>query len=165
MISEMIGRLGSADVLTRQIARKSLVSMGQAAVSPLIAALRSDQPNVCWEAAKALGEIKDPTAATALVETMKNADGDVSWVAAEALTLMDNMVVIPVLRGLLKYSSFHHFRVGAHHVLSQLNSIEYDDRIQSVLDAIDNLYPEITVPVAAEKSLQEFTLPPLNSTI
>lgn len=163
MISELVAALASTDGTLRQASRKKLVGIGRDAVLPLIVALQADRPHVCWEAAKALGQIGDPSAATALVESMTNPDEDVSWVAAESLVDLGNAALVPVLIGLLKHARFNRFRIGAHHVLNSLKLAEPNRLLDPVLAALDGPSPELSVPVAAETLLLEFVPPPLNS--
>jgi HEAT repeat protein len=55
------------------------------AVEPLIAALKDEDVNVRWPAARALGEIKDPRAVEPLIAALKDEELHVRWPAAEAL--------------------------------------------------------------------------------
>jgi HEAT repeat protein len=80
----LVGTLYGPDATTRQSTRKALVAMGKAAVKPLIALLSDAKPHVRWEAAKALGKIGDPAAATALVEALEDDESNVRWLAAES---------------------------------------------------------------------------------
>jgi len=54
-------------------------------VEPLIAALKDEDVNVRWPAARALGEIKDPRAVEPLIAALKDEELHVRWAAAEAL--------------------------------------------------------------------------------
>lgn len=77
--------LATDDVEKRQSARETLVRIGPEATPVLITLLDSSLSSVRWEAALALKEIRDPASSGALAEAMKYKNGDVRWVAAEAL--------------------------------------------------------------------------------
>ena len=64
-IKTLIMALSSFNDFSRVEARKALESMGSQAVPHLIEALKHPDYLRRWEAAKALGEIKDPSAAPA----------------------------------------------------------------------------------------------------
>jgi hypothetical protein len=55
-----------------------------------------------WEAAKALSEIADPLAATALVNALEDDDADIRWVASEGLTALGRDGLEPLLAALLE---------------------------------------------------------------
>ena len=84
-IAQLIAALGSKDPHKRERSREALVSAGHAALIPLIEKLTSTDDQVCWEAAKALGEIKDPAAAKDLAETLDHNSGDVAGLPLESL--------------------------------------------------------------------------------
>jgi hypothetical protein len=64
-IQNRVADLASSDRRIREGARRSLVTMGIPAVSPLAVALTHEDPQVRWEAAKALQQIADPAIAPA----------------------------------------------------------------------------------------------------
>src|SRR5437588_9016694 len=80
---ELISGLSSKIGFVRLRARRSLVAAGHSAVALLIDVLGSANEQARWEAAKALSEIGDPSAATALVGALEDEDRDVRWMAAE----------------------------------------------------------------------------------
>ncbi len=84
-IASLITELASLDPAARTKARKALVAMRRLAVPSLIQQLSHPKPHVRWEAAKALCGIADPIAASALVNALGDRDGDVRWLAADAV--------------------------------------------------------------------------------
>jgi HEAT repeat protein len=68
----LIADLGNRSGIVRVKARRSLVAMGSQAVGQLTEALTSKVHWVRWEAAKALGQIGDPSAAWSLVRALED---------------------------------------------------------------------------------------------
>jgi HEAT repeat protein len=83
----LMAMLASEDGMIRQKARESLVVLGRPAAPSLSRALRhSKSDQIRWEAAKALGAIRDTRSIPSLVKALSDEDSDVSWLAAEALS-------------------------------------------------------------------------------
>lgn len=154
-IDSLITSLSDRDIKVRERARRTLIHVGQPAVDALIAALSHPNGNVRWEAAKALGELRDPLAAPALVETLDDRRFDVRWLAAEALINIGAAGVPPLLRALQAAPwDAHWLRQGAHHVLRIL---AIDDELHAILvpvvDALECVEPACSVPGAAHTAL------------
>jgi HEAT repeat protein len=94
--------------------------MGQSALPVLIRALDSGNRDVRWEAAKAIGEIGDPSAAAALVSKLDHDYFGIRWLAAEGLITFGRQVLEPLLSALLHDPDAAFLRNGAHHVLYAL---------------------------------------------
>ena len=101
-IPELIAALASPSPVARRKAREALVALGKPAVPSLIQLLSHRKPHVRWEAAKALGGIADPIAAFALVNALKDRDGDVRWLAAEGLAALGRDALHPLLAALIE---------------------------------------------------------------
>jgi len=69
-------------------------------VEPLIAALKDEDVNVRWPAARALGEIKDTRAIKPLIAALKDAEWIVREAAAEALIKIGAPAVEPLIAAL-----------------------------------------------------------------
>ena len=81
-IKALLDDLTCDDVIKCQEARKSLVAMGKPAIPALLEALHHENRQVRWEAAKALGQLADPSAADELVKTLySEEDFDIRWLA------------------------------------------------------------------------------------
>jgi HEAT repeat protein len=153
-IDTLIEKLRSHDGLTRQRARKSLVAMGSRPVASLLTLLVDPRDQVRWEAAKALSDIGDPTAASALVLALGDESFGVRWLAAEALIGLGRDALRPLLGALEQDSGSILCRQGAHHVLSILAEQGLRDQVAPVLAALEGIEPDIDVPLAAQKALQ-----------
>lgn len=156
-IKMLIGNLGSSDGLVRQKARFALIHKGQAAVQPLIEALRNPEPHIRWEAAKALVEIHSPLAAPALVDTMrKDEDYSVRWLASEALIALQSDAIEPILIGLKEHFASIWMREGAHHALRGLyeQNLLSDPQIQ-VMEALEGPESQAKVPWAVYVALEK----------
>lgn len=156
-INSLIVILGSKDGLARQRARHSLIAIGQPAVSALIEALTDPNGHRRWEAAKTLGQLRDPSAATALVRAMEDQDFGVRWLAAEGLIALGRAGLVPVLQALAKHSDSVWLREGAHHVCRMLLDQGLHDLVTPVLAALDGVEPVLEAPRAAQAVLKALT--------
>jgi HEAT repeat protein len=153
-ISKLISDLGNTNGPTRQAARRQLIAIGVPAVPALIAALSDSNDHTRWEAAKALGKIRDSSAAVELVKALEDSNVDIRWAAAESLVLLRQNAVAPVLIRLVKNFDSVWLREGARYVLRQLKKRGYlEQPAVNVLSALDGPAPEIQVPWAAKSAL------------
>jgi HEAT repeat protein len=151
----LIEELRSYDGLTRQRARKSLVAMGSRPVASLLKLLADPRNQVRWEAAKALSDIGDPMAASALVAALEDESFGVRWLAADGLIALEKDALPPLLEALKEDGGSLWLREGAHHVLSMLAAEHgLHDRVTPVLTALESIEPDTDVPLAAQKALQ-----------
>jgi hypothetical protein len=154
-IASSIAALASTDGVERQAAREKLEEIGRPAVPSLLRSLESSSARARWEAAKALGQIADPSAAPALVNTLEDEKAAVRWLAATALINLGRDALAPLLIGLEGHSDSIWFRDGAHHVLSSLVKDGVADEALPVLEALENLEPCIEAPIAAYHALDD----------
>jgi len=161
-VERSIAELGSQDLMTRQRARAGLVAIGREAVTPLIEELKSPASHVCWEAAKALGEIKDPSAAKPLVETLQHVDGDVRWVAAEALIALETSGLKATLSALLTKADSVPLQRGARHVISHFAHCKSGEFLKPLLARFRAFEPAVAIPPAAFNALNSMERPPLS---
>ena len=154
-ISSLVEALASADGVERHAAREQLTEIGRPAVPALLGALQSPSEHARWEAAKALGEIPDPSAAPTLVRTLEDEKSAVRWLAATALINLGRDALVPLLQGLEGHSESIWFREGAHHVLRSLVKDGLADEAIPVLEALENLEPCVEAPVAAFHVLED----------
>lgn len=154
-ISSLVGTLTSADGVGRHAACVQLEEIGPPAVPALIAALQSPSEHARWEAAKALGEIRDARAAPTLVKTLEDEKAAIRWLAATALINLGGDALVPLLQGLEGHSDSIWFRDGARHVLRSLIREGVADEALPVLETLENIVPCIEAPVAAYHVLQD----------
>ncbi len=154
-VDQLLAGLSSNDAVERQRARNALVKVGSSAVPGLLAALDDKRQHVRWEAAKTLADIADPAASETLVQTLGDEDSDVRWVAGEALIALKRDAVKPLLNGLTKSQDSEGLYKSAHHVLHDLSQHSYlGPLLAPVLKALDQSEPEVAVPVAAQRALE-----------
>jgi len=153
-VTNLIQNLASSDDLTRTKARKTLVEIGSPAVPALIASLGNPHPMVRWEIVKALGEIRDPKTALALVNCLEDDEFDVRWLAAEALISLDIKGLRPLLDALIRHSDSVALREGGHHVLHDLAKGELRKYLAPVLIALEDVESSIETPIAAARALR-----------
>lgn len=152
-IDGLIAALADPDRTTRQTAREALVTLGHPAVEPLIPLLQDRRDHVRWEAAKSLCDIGDAAAAPALVQTLEDQDAGVRWLAAEGLIRMREAGLRPLFRALIDRPESLRLREGAHHILHDLAKRGLGDRLAPVLEALKDIEPAATVPIAARRAL------------
>ncbi len=154
-IDSLIAQLAGYDGLGRQRARLTLVAIGQPALTRLEEALVDVNYLVRWEAAKALGQIRDPSTAPALVDALEDPNFGVRWLAAEALIGLRRAAFSPLLEALAERGQYILLRESAHHVLRTLCEMGLRDSAEPVLKAMEGKDPESEVPRAARKALEE----------
>jgi phosphoribosyl-ATP pyrophosphohydrolase len=89
------------DLKVRWEAVKALSKIGEPSVEAFVQALTDESELVRWEAAMALGELKDEKAVEPLIQALKDKHEWVRWKAAEALgELKDERAVEPLFQAL-----------------------------------------------------------------
>ena len=155
-ISELIAALASPSPAARRKAWETLVALGKPAVPSLIQLLSHRKPHVRWEAAKALGGIADPIAASALVNALDDRDGDVRWLAAEGLAALGRDALQPLLAALIEGSELYWLCEGAHHVCHVLvRKRGLGPILRPLLAALEESEPKVAVPPAAYTALSK----------
>jgi HEAT repeat protein len=150
-----LAALRSQDGIKREHARQALVYAGKQAVDPLIELLTDSNHQTRWEAAKALGEIADPKAASSLVRSLEDKEFDVRWLAAVGLIAIGKDALVPLLKALSKHADSVWLRKGAHHVLHDLSKKGFMDLATPVLAALEGTDPEIEVPGPTRMALRK----------
>ncbi len=154
-IDQLIATLNDHDGLKRQEARRTLVHIGTPAVPELITALSNKNLRVRWEAAKALGRIKDPSAAPALVQALMDENFEIQWLAAEGLIELGHGAVKALLEALLLHYDSVYLRQGAHHVLYELERQKLlCDQEKAVIDELRSIEPLHPFPEIARAALE-----------
>ena len=154
-IGQLIDDLGSKAGATRHAARQELIEMGSSSVSALTDALASPTRShyTRWGAAKALGEIKEPDSAPTLVAALEDDESDVRWLAAVALTKLDDGGLRALLTAMTGGELELHHHHAAHHVLHDFADRGRDD-VGPVLAALEGSSPKTEAPLAAADLLR-----------
>jgi hypothetical protein len=154
LIKTLIGFLSSRSGLTRQYARTSLVAIGIPAVPALLALLKNKNSRGRWEALKALGEIRDPSAIGEIIIRLNDESFEIRWLAAEALVALGSRVIVPLLQALLVQSDSVCMRESAHHILRSLLDDKTEKYIKPVLSALEAMDYSMKVPMACRRQLK-----------
>lgn len=159
-IAELVTSLGVSGAGQRIMAREKLVACGRASVGPLIEALGDASDMTRFEAAKALGKIRDSRAVDALLRALSDPRGGVRWLAAEALGKQEDEALPALLQAIVERCAQRGFCDGAHHALHELVSQRRSPKIGSeglalVLAALASLDAQVRAPVAAARALTE----------
>ena len=158
-VEKLVADLASQDATARQHARAALEKIGTATVPSLLQALGAPQQHMRWEAAKALAQIRDPSAADRLIGALGDKNSDVRWVVGEALIALRAAAAKPLLVALTKSELSDEFYRAAHHVLHELAGFgDLAPKLAPVIQAIDQPEPEMAVPLAAAEALKDFTV-------
>lgn len=154
-IDSLVAELGMSDGVVRWNARQRLVQIGRPAVPALIQALASADEGARWEAAKALGEIRDPQAAPALVDALEDWAPGVRWLAAKGLIALGNGALPALLQAVERCADSLWLRAGVEQVLHDLIQDQdgLADEAFPVLEALRGVEPGVEAPVAAYRVL------------
>jgi sporulation protein YlmC with PRC-barrel domain len=155
-IPALIVNLGVQSATVRERAHSTLVTMGKPAVGPLLEALTNSTEYGRGQAAKALGEIGDLTAAPALVKALEDGKFEVRWLAARALVALGRDGLPALLQALIERPNSTWLREGAHHVLHDEGYETWRTQLAPVMKALEGYAPTDTLPGAAEKVLRAF---------
>ena len=172
-IDGLVQQLGERDAVTRERARRSLVSLGGPAIGPLLQALKSKSSRVRFEAVMCLRDLGDRRAIAGLVDALGDRTFEVRWVAAEALINIGRPVVPVVLRALMEHSQSTWLRDGCRHVLSHFAGldlraeyhierhpawVDFDlrDVLSPVIAALEQPGAAARAPIVAVKALEFF---------
>jgi HEAT repeat protein len=150
-LESLIDLLSSKNGATRLKARKSLVALGNPAVSSLTQALRNSRSDqVRWEATKTLGAIGDTKAIPSLVKALEDNDSDVTWVAAEALRKFKKAAWPQLLRALIKSKPDSVLlRQGVHHVIRNQKEDGFNDLLATLKASLESSTASESTPFAA----------------
>jgi HEAT repeat protein len=155
VIDSLIAELNCDDVVKCQKARRKLVNIGKPAVPSLMKLMSHKNKMVRWEALKILGKIADPATTGLFLDSLKDDDFDLRWLAAEGLVAIGKDALIPLLKAIIINSDSRGFRFGAHHVLKNLAGRKLYDTVKPVLAALEDVEPAVEAPVAAEMVLSK----------
>jgi HEAT repeat protein len=172
-VDGLIQQLGDRDGVTRERARRSLVSLGSPGVEPLLQALKNKKSRVRFEAAMCLRDIADRRAIDGLVEALGDRAFEIRWVAAEALINVGRPVVPVVLHALMEHADATWLRDGCRHVLTHFAGldlraayhvehhpawVDFDlrDVLSPVIKALEQPGAASRVPVVAVRALEFF---------
>ncbi len=147
----LVNLLESEDEKIRTRARKSLVTIGKQAVSPLSLALENSKIyKARWEAAKALNEIGDLKSIPTLVKALEDPESDVAWLAAKTLEKFRKAAWPVLLHALVDHGSKSvSLQHGAHHILRKQKAEGFNDLLDILRTALETgSVPETVSPAA-----------------
>ena len=158
-IPSLIADLGNESANIRERARHSLVSMGTAAVKPLLEALTDSREYGRAQAAKALGETGDPSTAPALVKALEDDKYDVRWLAARAVVALGRNGLPALLQALMERPDSTWLREGAHHILHDERYKPWHGQLAPIMEALEGYDAADALPGAVEKVLRALAHP------
>jgi HEAT repeat protein len=156
-IESLIFDLTNKDGIVRIKARRQLVAYKAQSVPYLIKSLSDGNDWVRWEAAKALGQIGDPSSIQALIKALLDERIDIRWLAAEGLIRIGRKAIVPLLEELVSNSDSSRLREGIHHVLHDTHLRNLGKISKPVLIALEGPEPALEVPIIARSVLESLT--------
>ena len=153
-IATLLVDLGSNSTVARKRAHQELVFLQEAAVEPLIGALCTSTEYGRGQAAKALGEIGDSSAAPALVEALADDKFDVRSLATGAVVLLGGAGLTALLQALIDRPHSTLLRESAHNVLHDSAQEKWNRQLDPVIQVLEGPNPEVELPIAATNALQ-----------
>ena len=127
---ELVARLSDSDEGRRMPARELLVSLGEGAVDPAIAAM--DRPEVQREAAIVLGRLRNVQAVTRLVDALEDDSPPVRAAAAWALGEIRDPIAIEPLTPLTRDPSYN-VRTAASNAINAFGNVAVLAHVSSLL--------------------------------
>jgi HEAT repeat protein len=150
--------LGSSNGFERQRARQALIRIGNKAVGTLIPLLSAKGEIKRWEAAKALSQIRDPSATEALIKALVDKNFDIRWLAAEGLISIGEPALVPLLRELTRNPESVWLREAAHHYLHSIKSEKLIPILSPVLGAVEEgEEAQLKVALVADSALNSLS--------
>lgn len=136
----LVKLLESEDEKVRIRARKSLVTIGKQAVSPLSLALENSKIHKArLEAAKALNELSDLKSIPTLVKALEDPESDVAWLAAKTLEKFRKAAWSELLHALVDHGSKSvALQHGAHHILRKQKVEGYNDLLDILRTSLES---------------------------
>ena len=148
-IESLVSVLSSNDETLRQSVRWSLVNIGEDCIPALSDLLSHGNRHARWEAAKTLGEIGTPAAASALVNGLDDEVFDIRWLAANGLIALGISGLAPMLLALIDNPESPHLRESAHHVVRVLSESDLRDMLNPLRLALADSRSDATASAAA----------------
>jgi HEAT repeat protein len=164
-IAALLIDLGSNSEVARKRAHQELVFLQEAAVEPLIGALCTSTEYGRGQAAKALGEIGDSSAAPALAEALADEKFDVRSLATRAMVLLGGAGLTALLQALVDRPHSTLLRESAQNVLHDGAQEKWTRQLDPVIRVLEGSNPETELPIAATNALQAIRSQLTKSTI
>lgn len=137
-------------------ARRALQSLGHLAESAWLEALDHPDAHIRWHAARGLGELGDHRFALILVEGLLDENYAVRWATSDVLARLGRRGVPATLTILSQRQLNEQSRQAAFHALHGIASTQIQQRLKPLLDALQNPFANIQVPVIAQHLLMEW---------
>ncbi len=154
-ITKLISDFDLEDGASRQRARQALVELGKPVIPFLMKHLEDKNDRVRWEIAKTFQELRDLSAAPALVNLLQDDVPGIRWLAGEGLINFKQDALIPLLKGLQVHFQSIFSREGAHHVLRELEREGFlNKKSLDALEALEGSAPAVSVAFAAAEALR-----------
>jgi hypothetical protein len=161
-VAALLDALSAAnEVLANQIFH-SLVKLGYAAVPALIATCSNPSPWIRWQCMRALGEIGDPHAISALALALADNDRSVAWMAARSLHTFGACAVGLVLQRLITAETLPWLIETAWYVLHEQahQHKELQPYLEPVLRQMRSTGYRIATASAAQSALEQLRAHP-----
>ena len=134
-------------------AKHALESKGDEILPVMHALTDSKSAVIRKEAAKIIKHIGDLTSIPVTIKLLDDTDGDIRWIAAEALIYIGRACIRPLLKAILENRKAYFLREGAHHVFSELIRVRDPKELLELQDLLLNGEYQELIPVKIRQIL------------
>jgi len=149
-------KLVQLDNYHEHITAKHILEKKGDAILPVLHTLTESKSAVIRkEAAKIIKYLGDLTSIPVAIKLLDDTDGDIRWIAAEALIYIGRACIRPILKALLENQHAYFLRVGAHHVFSELIRVRDPKELLELQEILLNGELQELIPVKIQKILKQ----------
>jgi HEAT repeat protein len=137
-------------------ASRAIRDIGNTVSKTLVEALNHPDSHVRWHAARALGQIGNPTGIETLVTGLHDEHPAVRWATASVLASLDAPAIPYILRDLIRRPMTETYRQAVYHALHAMPSRHTRIYLQPLLEALQGSAATVQGPAIAQKMLAEW---------
>lgn len=137
-------------------ASRAIRDLGETVSETLVEALNHPDSHVRWHAARALGQIGNPTGIETLVSGLHDEHPAVRWATASVLASLDAPAIPYILRDLIRRPMSETYRQAVYHALHAMPSRHTRLYLQPLLEALQGSAATVQGPAIAQKMLAEW---------
>ncbi|MBN2349735.1 MAG: HEAT repeat domain-containing protein [Bacteroidales bacterium] len=136
-------------------AKKRFIDQGVKILPVMHTLMTSEFKTIRKEAIKIVEHIADKSSIPTAIETLKDSESEIRWIAAEALIRIGRSCIRPLLEALIAKNASINITHGAHHVLSKLTIDNDPEELKELLHITRHGHENPDrIPVFAAKALE-----------
>ncbi len=137
-------------------ASRAIRDLGGTVAGALVESLNHPDSHVRWHAARALGQIGNPTGIETLVDGLHDEHPAVRWATASVLANLDAQAIPYILRDLIRRPLSEPYRQAVYHALHAMPAHHTRIYLQPLLEALQGSAASVQAPAIAQKMLAEW---------